>query len=339
MMLVAGDPVGAVGGVYRLDPAPAGSPGSAMAAAVQVAEARGLVCLVADRQRRLVYGLAVGADAGTSPARDRLLVWRCEGEGLVLAGSLQLARGGAAHVAMSGAALFVAYYGTSAVGRVALDEDGLPREERWVALPGSSVDVSRQERSHPHHVLPDGDRIIITDLGADVLWLLDSETLEPRGSWPVQPGTGPRHTVRLAKGMLATSGELDETLLIQAAQRGTVIDRLPSSGRAAEAPVRNYPSDLIARPDDGRVVLANRGNDTLTLFEADSSGQARRLDEVDAGGRWPLNLEWEGSERFLVALRDGDRVARFRLRGDRLEPDGFVSVPRPTWVLSLDERR
>ncbi len=86
---------------------------------------------------------------------------------------------------------------------------------------GSSVRNDRQEAAHPHmiHAAPDGDSIVVTDLGADAVFSYGFDAAagklvpRPERTAKAEPGSGPRHFVFSPDGeTLYVLNELTDTL-------------------------------------------------------------------------------------------------------------------------------
>lgn len=59
-----------------------------------------------------------------------------------------------------------------------------------------AADDDRMDDSHLHACRADGRHVLVPDLGADKLWVMELQPggeMGPRGYWKSQPGSGPRH--------------------------------------------------------------------------------------------------------------------------------------------------
>lgn len=250
-------------------------------------------------------------------------------------GEVELAGDGPCHLSVDAEAAYVAYYTSGQVGRIGLDAAGAPvvASEQLVDLLGSGPHHERQESSHPHQVLTRGDgRLVVTDLGADAVVILDASTLVEESRVAMLPGTGPRHTVLLGDSRMAVAGELASSV--------AMIDGGRETGAAAasafEVEARNYPSDIRALPRD-RIVVANRGAHTLAVF--DVTGDVPSIvSEWPAGGAWPHTMAVSSDAQgatVVVADRDGDAIVAHRLDDDTAETEWSISIARPTALLDL----
>lgn len=298
----------------------------------QVADLR---ALCSHPERPLVYGVTEHPD-GVS-----ILVWDCAtGEPVrVTAAVLPLAPD-ACDVAVSpdGGLLAIVSFGDDTGGAVVLvplDHDGLPQLDVVHTLEGLT---------HPHQAVFVGDELLIPDLGADLVhrWTIRGTTAVPESPIAVPPGTGPRHMAGVGDGVDAAetafvvSGELGQSVVrLDIADSGAPAQRLStaSTGSARSRSPRNYPGD-IKRVRGDRAVVANRGYDTVALFET-RGGRFRMLDEVVLEHSWPQHL-LVGGDRILVACWDSSMIVELEIRDDdTLATIGEFSCPGASWLLEF----
>lgn len=287
--------------------------------------------------------------AASGSGRGALHRWSYGQDGLRLLGSTSSGGTEPCHLAVdpSGRLLVIVNYGSGSLGVVGLDEEGAPRTEpQLVQLEGGGPVPSRQGSAHPHQAVfsPDGEHLLVTDLGADVVrvFVVDRPScqLHLAGACAVPAGTGPRHVVLTGTGSVVITGELSQTVLhgevdwARAEVRGWNV--LPSTRQAATGSP-NYPGDLVLDDDHGVVHVANRGLDTISSYSVRSGG-IEVMSEVNAGGRWPQHMALVDGA-LLVAARDSSAVVRFDVHADSGTIDGgapttLFHLPRPVWILS-----
>ncbi|MGC0252367.1 lactonase family protein [Pseudactinotalea sp. Z1748] len=246
----------------------------------------------------------------------------------------------------SGSVLIVTNYTSGQLACWLLESDGsLAGEGHYVQLQGSGPERERQEAAHPHQVVfqqrDDGIRAWVVDLGADLIREFEvfagsgSVRLEELRTFPVPAGSGPRHLAEMPDGRLAITGELGSNLLVLNPRDGQV-QSVPSTTRTGPARTRhtrNYPGDIQLSLDGRHVYFANRGYDTISLF--DVSGEAPVLvTEQDSGVRWPQHILVREGE-ILVAGWDSSEVASLATDGGGLgESRVKFAVPGPGWLLA-----
>ncbi|MEP6843184.1 MAG: beta-propeller fold lactonase family protein [Pseudolysinimonas sp.] len=225
------------------------------------------------------------------------------------------------HLAVSpdGRLLVVANYTSSSLATWALSEDGsLAGEGQTLSLSGAGLDPHRQEASHPHHVLFEGHRLRVVDLGADLLRVFEVTGVAPYlsalESIPMPRGTGPRHLAELSDRRVALSGELAATMMVGYPDESpTTWASAPSTyrvGAATTRSTRNYPGDIQASANGAFAYLANRGYDTVSTFDV-RGATPRLVAEVDTAA-WPQHL-LVTDDSVLVACWDGSKVVALPL--------------------------
>ena len=227
--------------------------------------------------------------------------------------------------------LVTANYSSGTVSVHPIGADGaLGERTASVQHAGTGPVTDRQEGPHAHQARfdPAGEYVLVNDLGADTVtaYRLDGGALDRVAVTSVPAGTGPRHLAFGADDLAYLAGELDSgvTVLRYAEGRFTVLSRVDASERG----VTNYPSEIAY--SDGFVYVANRGADSVGVFEAHGT-ELRRLAEVDTGGEWPRHLLPLG-EYLYVANQRSDSVSILR-RTPVPELVDRYAVPAPACLL------
>lgn len=225
--------------------------------------------------------------------------------------------------------LAIANYGDGTVTAYRLGEDGMP-EPGPLMFPheGRGPHLDRQEGPHAHQAVfgPDGV-LYVTDLGTDeVRRFLPGMRPHPEGPVRLASGSGPRHFLH-HEGHWYVTGELDGSVRVYDAgwrEAGAV----RASGTAGE----NLPSHIALSADGRHLYVANRGPDTLAVFDVDGP-RLTMVAEVPSGGRWPRHFAVDG-DRLYVANQRSDSVAVLALTDGLPEPTGLsLAVGTPSCVL------
>ena len=260
------------------------------------------VLYAADEQEGTVSALALGPDG--SSGQDVLRVVD------------RLPSGGRepCHLAVCGKGEYLACanYGSGSVSIFRLDPVGRLVERTWLAEHhGSSRDSERQDRAHPHMVVPtaDGSRVSVVDLGTDEVrsYQLSAQgELGPLATSTVPPGSGPRQLVRVpGSRRVFVVAELTSALNVadEAEDGGIVVAgtlaATPASGR--EGSPRNFPSQAALSIDHRLLYLSNRGADTIAVFATDD---LRRTGEYPSGGQWPRHFALDGPYLYVANQLD-----------------------------------
>ncbi len=181
---------------------------------------------------------------------------------------------------------------------------------------GSGPNLPRQDNAHCHQAvaLPDGSGYCAVDLGLD-------ELVEyPLGRVFNTPpkGAGPRHLLFHPNGRLAflvyELGNLVASLSWSPAEGFKMLDAHPT---LADSPNSTIPhsSNLAAAirftPDMKRIVVSNRGENSLVVFDFDeTTGKMSFTSRTMLPGNWPRDFIFATDTRALVACeRSGEVVS------------------------------
>lgn len=240
-------------------------------------------------------------------------------------------------VASQSRTLVIAGYRSGTVSTLALTRGGLIDGELYtVSFSGSGPDAARQDQAYIHDVLVVDGTIFATDLGSDVLRVVNLKSGEVGSPIACPPGSGPRHLADAGDGRLVVSGELDSTLMLFCQDAGALhlVDVVDAT--SAKSTIRNFPSSVAADPKSGLVYLANRGADTI-LTAVIEGKRLRVIAEALSGGVRPEHMVLVDNHLVVVHSVDGAVTALCLV-------DGVVSgemcaratVPGAIWVEALD---
>ena len=272
--------------------------------------------------------------------------------------SVPIGDGGAAHVSIerSGNTLLTAQYGGGSVGVFSLKPDGSIEQRTQLVehKGGSKVVGRRQDSPHPHWTgySPDFKFAFVPDLGLDqvVIYKLDADRskLESHGVANVPPGGGPRHMKFHTSGKWAyvlNELSLSVTVFDYDADQGTMnakqtIPTVPQSELAKEQ--FKSCSEIRVHPSGKFVYAANRGHDTITVFQVDESdGTLKFIERENVRGATPRNFNLDPTGSWLLAAgQDSHTLASFVVNQDTGELTynrSIVNVPAPICVLFDDK--
>lgn len=249
-------------------------------------------------------------------------------------------------VDQTGQCLLVANYTSGTVATFAIGADGhLSPARSVIAHAGRSVNLARQEASHPHAIIatPDNAFAFSADLGADKIWLYRLNapqaelTFQQASSAETPAGSGPRHLVFDPAGrFLYVVNELANTVSVfeyhAAAGRLSIQQTIGCLPRDYHQ--TSYAAEIQVHPSGRFLYVSNRGHDSLAIFSIEpAAGFLTLTDIVPCGGRWPRCFAIDPTGRWLlVACERSDELAVFECdaRTGRLRPTGNeVGLPSP----------
>lgn len=261
---------------------------------------------------------------------------------LRLINALPIGDGGAAHVSLdkTGRTLLTAQYGGGSVAAFSVQSDGsLHERTALIDHQGASKAVpNRQDASHAHWtgVSPDNRFAFVPDLGLDkvVIYKLDaaSSKLEPHGNGILPPGSGPRHMKFHPNGRwiyVVNEIALTVTVFDYDAEQGVMtptqnIETVPAAELAREK--AKSTSEIRVHPSGKFVYAANRGHDTITVFEVNpKNGQLKFIQRENVRGATPRNFNLTPDGKWLLAA------------GQLSHTLGVFSVDSNTGVMTFDQ--
>lgn len=237
--------------------------------------------------------------------------------------------------------LFVANYGSGTLAVLPVREDGsLGEMSDMVRHEGSGPNAARQEGPHAHStvVSPDNRFVIAADLGIDqlVIYQFDAANgrLQRHGHVETRPGAGPRHSTFHPNGrVLYVANELDNTVSVYEYDAANgMLRELETHSTLPEGAPENTVADIHLSPAGDRLIVSNRGHNSLALFDVASSGELTPGAIVSCGGDWPRNFAWSPDGGFvLVANQYSGDVAVLPANGMG-EAVARVDVPKASCV-------
>jgi 6-phosphogluconolactonase len=252
--------------------------------------------------------------------------------------------------------------GSSSVYR--LKEDGsLDAVTDFRQHEGKAASSGRRGGPHAHCAVfnesePDGEYAYVVDLGLDRVfsYKLDAQT---GGLTPTDPpfvklpdGSGPRHIAfNKTAGKAYVCGERNSTLMtLRRFGSGGLLERYDGTNghpkRTDEVlptipqQVRNSTAEVLVHPDNGHVLVSNRGDNSLAVFNVNADETTRagfitsagdrtiktpRGFNVDPTGKWVLVASQDGGTVRVVEWSDGNG----KMTGE------LVSVDKPVCIKFL----
>lgn len=257
---------------------------------------------------------------------------------------------GPTHLALDSASrtLFAANYGSGQVAALPVGPDGVPAAPVSVQADQGSGPTPRQKGPHAHEAVLDPSRhfLLVPDLGADKIFLyrFDAATrqLQPAGSEPLPPGSGPRHLAFHPKGkwaFLITELSAELKTYRWDAKRGELTLTATVSTLAPDYQGKKSGAEIALSPDGRFLYLSNRGEDSIVVFAVDAgTGGLTEIQRLSSQGKDPwafvLSGRWmlvanEASGDVSVLERDG-KSGKLRPTGERL------TVPNPISLLLIN---
>ncbi|NCU04163.1 MAG: lactonase family protein [Chitinophagaceae bacterium] len=217
-------------------------------------------------------------------------------------------------------------YGSGTIAVMEARQDGqLNQPKQIIQLKGSSVNRSRQEKSHVHSTVfsPDFNFLYVPDLGTDKVMIYKvaqgSGALQPAEQpyVEVNSGAGPRHFVfhpKLSRAYLIE--ELTGTISVFEYADGQLNLIQNTSSHPISYQGTYGSADIHVSPDGRFLYASNRGDaNSIAIFRIDQeNGMIHPAGFQPSLGIHPRNFNFDPTGNFLlVANRDSDEVVIFKI--------------------------
>ncbi len=215
---------------------------------------------------------------------------------------------------------------------------------------GKSINRQRQNSAHVHSMIfhPNGKQLLVADLGTDKIHIYDldySKAAPVIQSTPayfsVAAGSGPRHMVMHPNGKrLYLVHELTGEVGVYFYENGHIRHANTYSLRTAQFKGHVQAAEIRLSPDGKFIYVSNRGDaNNLSVFEADSEGGLRLIQQISSGGRTPRNFNLSPDSHYLlVANQDSDEIRLFKrdlVTGLLSKTSARVAIKKPAYIFSL----
>lgn len=190
----------------------------------------------------------------------------------------------------------------------------------------SKIDPVRQNAPHPHWTgfSPDDHFAFVPDLGGDMVYIYkianDFESMEKHGEAYTAEGAGPRH-MRFSKNWkfiyLLNEFEMSVRVYEYEPIEGSMKYASDNPTLTADQIAQhdfNAASEILVHPSGKFVYAANRGHDSISVFEASEEGVLVRKQIEPIRGAWPRNINMDASGKWLLAAgQDSNTIAVFAI--------------------------
>jgi 6-phosphogluconolactonase len=228
---------------------------------------------------------------------------------------------------------------------------------------GKGANPRRQQGPHAHCSVfndsgSDGEYAYVVDLGLDRVfsYKLDVETGKLTPTSPrfvkLPDGCGPRHIAfENNAGKAYVNGEMDSTMItLRRFGSGGLLERYDGSNRLPKRsdevlptvpdPGRNSTAEIVVHPDNGHVLVSNRGHNSLAVFKV-TVEETRPAGFITGTGNrvidTPRGFNIDPTGRWIVVASQGGgtvRVIEWALGNAKVTAD-FVKVDKPVDIKFL----
>jgi len=175
---------------------------------------------------------------------------------------------------------------------------------------------------HLHSAILDGQSryVYFADLGNDCIWRMNFSNekgfdIESKTKFSTPPGSGPRHTVfHPNQKFLYVVCELTNYLLVyKVSENGDLEQVQYESTTRNETSGPKGAADIHISPDGRFVYVSTRFLDIITVFEIQSDGKVKNVQEISSGGEIPRNFVlYSPLELVLVGNQNSSNIVIFK---------------------------
>lgn len=290
--------------------------------------------------------IAIGRDGNSLFAVDEqqgqggLVGFTKCGDKWLKSGHVSSGGGWPCHVALSPdeSEVAVANYEDGAVAVCELCEGKLTGKVQLLSGRTDALGTERQECSHAHMCAFWFERLLVCDLGCDMVRAFDKVDGVWREGEPflrLPKGTGSRHMSRGRCGAIYVLGELDSRLHVfltdgESYRHAAALPATVPDSHADAAAVR------VSR-DGAHVLCSTRKDGRISIFDVDAHGMPHMTASFECGGSIPRDAEFAGEYIVCACQSAGGLIS--------LKPDGrggaqIVGRARlgaPVCILNLDK--
>jgi len=207
--------------------------------------------------------------------------------------------------------LYTANYFTGSLSVFAVDEDGkISPIMQHICHEGKSVHPVRQTGPHAHQVtlIPGTNLVCCVDLGLDALMVYqpDEKTgmLKLYSRTDVPGGFGPRHLIHAKHGITYLACEVGNQA-ISMRWNGEKFDLLQILSTLPEGyEEKNTASAIRLNSDESKVMISNRGHDSIAIYDLDKQGGMKLNSIVKTSGGFPRDFALLDDETMLIGHQE-----------------------------------
>jgi len=197
-----------------------------------------------------------------------------------------------------------------------LNNSGFPEEKgaQINSIEGNGPNTARQDHSHCHHVVFYKDYLYVVDLGTDTLSVYrfnetNGEVELVGNRIKTEAGAGPRHIIfHPNKSLAFVCNELNSTTNVyrvnaslgQLEYLQTIKTRREQDENDAKN--ENYPAELQFTPDGKSLLVSNRGDENLVIFNInEDDNQVLSVQQhLDCRGSFTRYFTFDPTGTFLL---------------------------------------
>ena len=242
--------------------------------------------------------------------------------------------------------LVVSNYSGGSLSLFSIKEDGsLNHMEDFIQFSGSSVNKDRQKQSHIHSAFfsNDGNKIYVSDLGADLIYVFGIEKSEEgyylvnEGEIETKKGGGPRHVAFSKDGLtlysvLEMTGEIEVFQFINDKWTSKQFVNIFSKNFKGE----NGAADIKIDSEGKYLYASNRLDaDVVVSYQVLSNGLLKQHDLHTSVGKGPRNINISPSGNLIFLTNQlSNQINILKISNGKFKDTGLkIEIPKPVCII------
>lgn len=238
--------------------------------------------------------------------------------------------------------IYISNYSSGSLTKYKLTTgEGILDFDSIIQYEGKGVHPLRQQLPHVHFSEIKNDNLYVINFGLDKLYIYSK--LYKNVDWAHQviefpKGVGPRHLVfhpfyneqliyvccELSSEVIVLKREGEKYKIIQ--RKKTVVKN--TAGKSFCSSIKIYKQFLF---------VANRGDNSISMFRIDRDGFLYILDNINSGGDWPRDFEIV-ENNLVVANQYSNNISAFHINTEKeklIKTDLSYSLPQPSCLFNV----
>lgn len=269
--------------------------------------------------------------------------------GYVLRDELKLEGGGLCHISYQPnfQVLYCSFYGTGHIAAVKVNDYHFGNIISFIKMkPGDDHGFTR---AHCSVIEPAGTNVLVSNIALDRIYLFESFdgslVQNPYDEYVQLPkGIGPRHLkFHPLLNFLYLITEYSNEIYVfryektETSPKLTILQNI--STLAEHFQKESYGSSLDITKDGRFLYAANRGANTIAVFDIGINGLLTKIQEISCGGNWPRHIALTKDDAGLMICNQlSDEVVLFRLdekKGILIDITDRIVFDKPSYIEEL----
>lgn len=278
-----------------------------------------------------------------------VLCYKREEDEYILQDELRLDGGALCHIVYQpvNQTLYCSFYETGHIAAVKVEQYHFTKVLNF--FQEQTDNMSEWNRVHCCTLEPDGDKVFFSNIALDRIYIYDSKdgalTPNPTCNYvQLEKGVGPRHIkFHPLQNYLYLITEYSNEIFTYLFEREDGQPKLTLLQRISTLPDifkgTSYGSSIDISKDGHFLYAANRGADTIAVYDINPNGTLRKIQDISCGGNFPRHIAlMKDDSCLMIANQKSDHIVLLRVdKNNGILSDVVSKIPffQPTYVEEL----